>query len=116
MTWFGARSMTRFLKLPRTSRAMNPTSKAVLQSVLFAFLFVAVLTAVGLAFTPFHYPLMPGIGLAGLIFSNDVESDHRLRFEVAAIFFNTLMYALAIFFLLLQPRSPQRRRHRTGSY
>lgn len=85
---------------------MTPTSKAVLQSSLYAFLLVVVLTAIGLAVSPFHYPLMPGITLAGLIFSSGVESDHRLRFEVAAVVFNTLLYGLAIFFCLLQPRPP----------
>ena len=90
---------------------MSPTSKALLQSLLYGFLLVAFLTVVGLALTPFHYPLMPGITLAGLIFSSGVESDHRLRFEVAAVFFNTLLYSVAIFFFLLQPR-PARRAHR----
>ena len=92
---------------------MTPLSKALLQSLLFGFLLVAVLTAIGFAVSPFHYPLMPGITLAGVIFSSGIESDHRLRFEVAAVVFNTLLYGLAIFFFLLQPRAPRRRRSRT---
>jgi hypothetical protein len=86
------------------------TSRRLLLSLLYAFLLVAVLTGLGLAVQAFHYPLFPGIALAGAIFSSGVESDHRLRFEVAAVVFNTVLYGIAIFFLLLAPRRSRRRR------
>lgn len=85
-------------------------SKRLFLSFVYAFLLVAVLSGIGLAVSAFNYPLFPGIALAGVIFSSGVESDHRLRFEVGAVVFNTVLYGLAIFFLLMTPRRARRRR------
>lgn len=92
------------------------TQRYILTSLGYGAAFVAVLTAVGLVVPAFHYPLFPGIALAGLIFSSGVESDHRLRFEVAAIVVNTVFYAAGIFFVLREPRRTRRRRRSTVSY
>ena len=101
---------------------MSTPAKPILLALLYGFLLVAVLSCLGLIAALFNYPLFPGIALAGMIFSSGVESDHRLRFEVAAVFFNTLLYGVAIFFLFLRPRTaavapqpkPQRVRRTPG--
>jgi len=93
---------------------MTNTSKALLQSLLYGLLLVGALTVLGLFVSAFHYPLMPGIAFGGLLFSNDVDMDHSLRLTVAAVLVNTLFYGLAIFFLLLRPRTPRVRRRRSS--
>lgn len=95
---------------------MMRTQRFLLTALGYGAAFVTVLTVVGLVVPAFHYPLFPGIAIAGLIFSSGVESDHRLRFEVAAIVLNTLLYAVAIFFVLREPHRSRRRRRSTVSY
>jgi hypothetical protein len=91
--------------------AMTITSKRLLHSLLFAIALVAILSV--LALLPylgfFAYPLFPGIGISGLIFSSGIESYHLLRFEVAAVALNIGIYT-GLFYLLLAPSHIRRRR------
>jgi hypothetical protein len=97
---------------------MTTTSKRLLRSTLLATAFVVILSL--LALVPylafFAYPLLPGIGISGLIFSSSIESTHELRFEVAAIFLNIAIYAALFYFIFREPRIRSRRRHSSAGY
>ena len=114
MKWFAGPSTTHFSRPQRTNSRMHPVAKRLSLAFLYAFLLVAVLSVLGLFASLFHYPLFPGIYLAGNIFSAGVESDHRLRFEVAAVIFNTILYGLAIYFIFMLPGSRATRRRRSN--
>jgi hypothetical protein len=90
---------------------MTTTTERLLRSFLLATAFVALLSV--LSILPhldfFAYALFPGIDLAGLIFSNGIESLHLLRFEVASFLFNIVVYT-GIFYFLLTPSRTRKRR------
>lgn len=66
-----------------------------------------------LALVPFFgfctYPLLPGISISGVLFSSTVETEHLLRFEVAAVLLNIAFYT-GVFYLLFTPSRVRRRR------
>ena len=91
--------------------AADTLGRQLVQSLLYATALVIVLSV--LSFVPylgfFAYPLVPGIDLAGVVFSSGVESLHLLRFEVASIAFNIFIYAALLYLLFAEPRTRERR-------